>query len=182
VYVRRPGFLSRRRHIRNFDARRRGRNRTGLRKIQDYGLLVTRERRLAALHGAQSPALMFFAYSQTQGSLRGLVDENAEALVAAGDGADQRKLRTLVQRRLVVSPFAKPGYISHDYADHVSIVKFIERNWELPTITRRSRDNFPNPVAEFRSPYIPLNSPAISDLFGFFEFADRRDPAGTPSQ
>ncbi len=48
---------------------------------------------------------------------------------------------------IVVSPLAKPGHISHDYADHVSIIKFIERNWSLPPITNRSRDNFPNPIA-----------------------------------
>ncbi len=29
---------------------------------------------------------------------------------------------------IVVSPYTKPGHISHDYADHVSILKFIERN------------------------------------------------------
>ena len=77
---------------------------------------------------------------------------------------------------IVVSPFVKPGHISHDYADHVSIIKFIEHNWQLPTITHRSRDNFPNPVAEFRNPYVPLNSPAISDLFDFFEFAEHGEP------
>jgi phospholipase C len=71
---------------------------------------------------------------------------------------------------LVVSPLAKRGYISHEYADHVSIIKFIERNWNLPTITNRSRDNFPNPVAEGNNPYVPQNSPAISDLFDFFNF------------
>jgi phospholipase C len=71
---------------------------------------------------------------------------------------------------IVVSPLAKPGYISHDYADHVSIIKFIERNWRLPTITHRSRDNFPNPVTDPGNPYVPVNSPAISDLFDFFDF------------
>jgi phospholipase C len=71
---------------------------------------------------------------------------------------------------IVISPFAKPGYISHAYADHVSIDKFIERNWNVPPITNRSRDNFPNPVADPGNPYVPENSPAISDLFDFFEF------------
>jgi phospholipase C len=71
---------------------------------------------------------------------------------------------------IVVSPLAKPGYISHSYADHVSIDKFIERNWGLPAITNRSRDNFPNPVTEPFNPYVPVNSPAISDLFDFFDF------------
>jgi phospholipase C len=71
---------------------------------------------------------------------------------------------------IVVSPYLKPGYISHDYADHVSIIKFIERNWGVPPITGRSRDNFPNPIAEPQNPYVPLNSPAISDLFDLFNF------------
>jgi phospholipase C len=62
------------------------------------------------------------------------------------------------------------GYISHQYADHVSIVKFIERNWNLPPITRRSRDNFPNPVQFFGS-YAPINTPALDDLFDFFDFS-----------
>jgi phospholipase C len=71
---------------------------------------------------------------------------------------------------IVVSPLVKPGYISHAYSDHVSIIKFIERNWDLPTITHRSRDNFPNPVTEFGNPYVPMNGPALNDLFDFFDF------------
>jgi phospholipase C len=74
---------------------------------------------------------------------------------------------------LTISPFAKPGYISHAYADHVSILKFIERNWGLPPVTHRSRDNFPNPIAELSNPYVPQNSPAISDLFDLFDFFQR---------
>ena len=72
---------------------------------------------------------------------------------------------------IVVSPYTKQGYISHEYADHVSILKFIERNWGLPPITNRSRDNFPNPVSASGNPYVPTNSPAISDLFDFFIFS-----------
>jgi phospholipase C len=71
---------------------------------------------------------------------------------------------------IVVSAFNKPGYISHEYTDHVSIVKFIERNWSLPPITSRSRDNFPNPVTAPNNPYVPTNGPAIGDLFDFFSF------------
>jgi phospholipase C len=71
---------------------------------------------------------------------------------------------------IVVSPFAKPGYVSHEYADHVSLDKFIERNWFLSPITNRSRDNFPNPVTFPGNPYVPINSPAISDLFDLFDF------------
>ena len=71
---------------------------------------------------------------------------------------------------IVVSPYVKQGHISHEYADHVSIIKFIERNWGLPPISHRSRDNFPNPIATAHNPYVPENSPAISDLFDFFNF------------
>ncbi|MGA8763286.1 MAG: alkaline phosphatase family protein [Candidatus Sulfotelmatobacter sp.] len=71
---------------------------------------------------------------------------------------------------IVVSPFAKPGHISHAYTDHVSILKFIERNWKLAPVTSRSRDNFPNPIASKTTPYVPLNTPAIGDLFDLFSF------------
>jgi phospholipase C len=72
---------------------------------------------------------------------------------------------------LVVSPFTTPGHISHTYADHVSILKFIERNWGLAPVTSRSRDNFPNPVASKSNPYVPINTPAIGDLFDLFNFS-----------
>jgi phospholipase C len=71
---------------------------------------------------------------------------------------------------IVVSPYVDPGYVSHDYADHVSILKFIEKNWRLAPVTNRSRDNFPNPIVDQGNPYAPINSPAITDLFGMFDF------------
>jgi phospholipase C len=72
---------------------------------------------------------------------------------------------------IVVSPYVKPGHISHDYGDHVSILKFIERNWSLPPVTDRSRDNFPNPLVTSDNPYVPVNSPALGDLFDLFDFS-----------
>jgi phospholipase C len=72
---------------------------------------------------------------------------------------------------IVVSKYTQAGHIDHNYADHVSIIKFIEANWGLPTITRRSRDNFPNPIATRENPYVPVNSPALDDLFGLFDFS-----------
>jgi phospholipase C len=74
---------------------------------------------------------------------------------------------------LVVSPYTKPGHISHTYADHASVIKFIERNWDLKTISERSRDNLPNPETDQWNPYVPTNSPAIGDLFDLFEFHQR---------
>jgi phospholipase C len=71
---------------------------------------------------------------------------------------------------LVVSPFSAGGFVNHSYADHVSIIKFIERNWGLGPITGRSRDNLPNPTTSVSNPYVPTNSPAIDDLFDAFNF------------
>jgi phospholipase C len=74
---------------------------------------------------------------------------------------------------MVVSPYTTSGKIAHHYSDHVSILKFIERNWNLKPVTTRSRDNFPNPVISPANPYVPDNSPAISDLFELFTFSSR---------
>jgi phospholipase C len=71
---------------------------------------------------------------------------------------------------IVVSPYNEPGNISHAYSDHVSILKFIERNWHLSPVTKRSRDNFPNPTTTAGNPYVPTNSPALDDLFDMFQF------------
>jgi phospholipase C len=71
---------------------------------------------------------------------------------------------------IVVSPYTAAGTITHNYSDHVSILKFIERNWELGPVTSRSRDNFPNPIVKKNNPYVPINGPAISDLFELFNF------------
>ena len=43
---------------------------------------------------------------------------------------------------LVVSPFTKPGHISHSYTDHVSIIKFIEYNWDLPPSAHEAATTF----------------------------------------
>jgi phospholipase C len=74
---------------------------------------------------------------------------------------------------IAVSPYAKSGHVSHDYSDHVSILKFIERNWGLAPVTERSRDNFPNPVTREGNPYVPVNSPALGDLFDLFDFSQK---------
>jgi phospholipase C len=71
---------------------------------------------------------------------------------------------------IVVSPWTKPGHISHVYADHASVVKFIETNWRLKPLTHRSRDNYPIPVTSKSNPYVPLNSPALGDLTDLFDF------------
>ena len=72
---------------------------------------------------------------------------------------------------IAVSPFSTGGHITHTYAEHSSVVKFIERNWMLPgTLSPRSRDNLPNPEQDEGNPYVPKNMPAIGDLFDMFNF------------
>ena len=71
---------------------------------------------------------------------------------------------------LVISPYAKTGYVDHVYHDHGSILKFIERNWRLKPLSARSRDRLPNPVAKTSDHYMPINGPAIGDLMTMFKF------------
>jgi phospholipase C len=71
---------------------------------------------------------------------------------------------------IAVSPYSTGGRVVHNYTDHVSILKFIERNWRLGPLTARSRDNLPNPHLHKDNPYLPVNSPAIGDLFDMFDF------------
>ncbi|SIT45784.1 Putative phosphoesterase familiy protein putative signal peptide (fragment) [Paraburkholderia piptadeniae] len=75
---------------------------------------------------------------------------------------------------LAVSPWAKKGHVDHTYADHASILKFIEKNWHLQPLSARSRDNLANPVQrsddEDKHSYVPGNRPAIGDLMSLFNF------------
>ena len=73
---------------------------------------------------------------------------------------------------IVVSKYSEGGRVSHEYSDHASIPKFIERNWDLPKLSALGRDNLPNPKTSDENPYVPLNSPALGDLWGNFRFAD----------
>jgi phospholipase C len=75
---------------------------------------------------------------------------------------------------LIVSPYTAGGHMTHSYADHVSITKFIERNFGLGPLTARSRDNLPNPKTSKTNPYVPTNSPAIDDLFSAFNFSSAK--------
>ena len=74
---------------------------------------------------------------------------------------------------LVISPYARKGYVDHVYQDHASILKFIEYNWGFQPLSARSRDRLPNPVTGPNDPYRPLNGPAIGDLTSLFDFKAR---------
>ena len=68
-------------------------------------------------------------------------------MLSAGDvpaGFDLFGIRVPV---VVVSPFARPHFVSHRVNDHTSILRFIETRFGLPALTRR--DAAANPMLEF---------------------------------
>ena len=77
---------------------------------------------------------------------------------------------------IAVSPYARKGFVDHTYYDHVSVLKFIERNWGLSPLSARSRDNLPNPIQP-PGTYVPINGPAIGDLMSLFNFGRFRPDA-----
>jgi phospholipase C len=70
---------------------------------------------------------------------------------------------------IVVSPYARRGYVDHVYSDHASVLKFIEHNWGVPPLSSRSRDNLPDPIMG-DDPYRPMNTPSVGDLSALFDF------------
>ena len=69
---------------------------------------------------------------------------------------------------VLVSPYARPGYVSHVVHDHTSILKLIETKWNLPPLTRRDAEadnlldslDLSGPPAFARPPDLP--APALA--------------------
>jgi phospholipase C len=62
---------------------------------------------------------------------------------------------------LLVSPYAKTGYIDHTVLDFTSILKFIEQNWNLPALSTRDT-NANNILSAFnfdQNPRLPIYLP-----------------------
>jgi phospholipase C len=38
---------------------------------------------------------------------------------------------------VIVSPYARPGYVSSETFDHTSVLKLVEEKWNLPALTAR---------------------------------------------
>jgi len=80
---------------------------------------------------------------------------------------------------IVVSPFAKAGYVSHNDYEFGSIVRFVEDNWNLPrlgTTDRRARD-FVADFFDFGQSPRPFTPMAAKYSAEFFE---RQVPSGRP--
>jgi phospholipase C len=69
---------------------------------------------------------------------------------------------------VLVSPYARPNYVSHVVHDHTSILKLIETKWNLPPLTRRDAEadnlldslDLSGPPAFARPPNLP--APALN--------------------
>ena len=74
-----------------------------------------------------------------------------------GGGYDRYGFRVPM---IVVSPWARRGYVSHIVQDHTSLLAFVERKWNLPAMTYRD-----------------ANAAALTDYFDFRRPAFREPPA-----
>ena len=54
---------------------------------------------------------------------------------------------------VVISPYAKRGYVSHEVTDHTSILRFVEARFGLPALTHRDANAVPPfDMFDFTSP------------------------------
>jgi phospholipase C len=89
---------------------------------------------------------------------------------------------------LVISPFAKPGYVSHQQGEFSSLAKFLEENWALPSLGQRDSLDVTSDLLDFfdfsQSPQAPLvlSSVPTDDILGVPANSKAVDPpVGGPS-
>jgi phospholipase C len=64
----------------------------------------------------------------------------------------------------IVSPYARPGYVSSQVFDHTSVLKLVEEKWNLPPLTRRdAAAAAPLDMLDFESPPAFLDPPALPE-------------------
>ena len=64
---------------------------------------------------------------------------------------------------MLVSPYARPGFVSHTVYDHTSILRFIETRFGLPALTNRDANADPMlELFDFATPRL-LHPPALPD-------------------
>ena len=86
--------------------------------------------------------------------------KNAQKLDAGPQRYDRYGFRVPA---VVVSPYARPGYVTSQVFDHTSVLKLIEQKWNLPPLTARDAAavspldtlDFGNPPAFAEPPELP---------------------------
>ena len=70
---------------------------------------------------------------------------------------------------LIVSPYAKKGYVSHVHYEHGSILRFVEDAFGLPRLAASDkRANSPDDAFDFKKPprrFVPIHSPFDREYF-----------------
>jgi phospholipase C len=69
---------------------------------------------------------------------------------------------------LIISPYAKQGYVTHELGEFSSVLRFVEDNWMLTQLTHRDRDATPL-LSSFdftQEPRAPLPLPLRDDCEG----------------
>ncbi len=65
---------------------------------------------------------------------------------------------------VIVSPYAKPGYVTDQVYDHTSVLKLIQRKWNLPPLTRRDAAAVdPLDAIDLQSPPCFLTPPPLPE-------------------
>src|SRR5207237_3893287 len=63
---------------------------------------------------------------------------------------------------MIISPFAKRGYVSHHVTDHTSLLRLIEARFSLPALTKRDANAEP-PFDMFDFSRADTSSPALPE-------------------
>jgi hypothetical protein len=67
---------------------------------------------------------------------------------------------------MIISPYTKPHFISHETYDHASILRFIEWMFNLPALTRRDANATPPlEMLDFSTVSFPQGCKELVDLF-----------------
>jgi phospholipase C len=88
--------------------------------------------------------------------------DDTPPMLSPGDvqaGYDQYGLRVPL---IVVSPYAKRGYVSHVVTDHTSLLRFVEARFELPALSHRDANAVP-PFDMFDFDHPDTSVPALPD-------------------
>ncbi len=96
---------------------------------------------------AWSSTALFFTYDEGGG-----IADHVSPPAACAPSPEFPSFNRLGERVpvILVSPFAKPGYVSHETHSHTSLLRLIEATWDLPALTARD-----------------ANSDAMLDMFDF---------------
>jgi len=79
-------------------------------------------------------------------------------------GPDTYKLFGFRVPAVIVSPYARPGFVLSDVFDHTSVLKLIQEKWNLPPLTRRDAAAIsPLGALDLDAPPAFLKPPALPD-------------------